>query len=112
MPATGGDRGGTPMRCPLVVLFCVLALLPLAAQQPQQPTFRAGVDVVAVDVQVADSPGPPVVTPGAGARVSPVTGAAMPPVAAASPGSVPSSAPPQAAARTVDEALARVAHYL
>jgi len=47
-------------RAPIVPL-CVLALLPVVAQQQQQqPTFRAGVDVVAVDVHVVDGAGRPV----------------------------------------------------
>jgi VWFA-related protein len=53
----------TPMRCALAIPICVLALLPVVAQQPQQPqqpTFRAGVDVVAVDVHVVDGAGRPV----------------------------------------------------
>ena len=49
------------MRRVLAVPICVLALLPVAAQQPrQQPTFRAGVDVVSVDVHVVDGAGRPV----------------------------------------------------
>jgi hypothetical protein len=49
------------MRRMLAVPFCVLALIPVVAWQPQQqPTFRAGVDVVAVDVHVVDGAGRPV----------------------------------------------------
>jgi VWFA-related protein len=49
------------MRRALAVLVCVLALVPVTAeQQPQPPTFRAGVDVVAVDVHVVDGAGRPV----------------------------------------------------
>ena len=51
------------MRRARAALTCALALLPVAArqqQQPPQPTFRAGVDVVAVDVHVVDGTGRPV----------------------------------------------------
>jgi VWFA-related protein len=50
------------MRRALAAPVCLLALLPVIAQQPQpqQPVFRAGVDVVAVDVHVVDSAGRPV----------------------------------------------------
>ncbi len=49
------------MRRALAVPLCVLALIPVVAEQrQQQPTFRAGVDVVAVDVHVVDGAGRPV----------------------------------------------------
>lgn len=41
------------------LLTCALCLLPGALPGAQQPTFRAGVDVVAVDVQVIGGDGRP-----------------------------------------------------
>ena len=48
------------MRRALIVSICVLGLLPVIAQQPPPPIYRAGVDVVAVDVHVVDRGGRPV----------------------------------------------------
>jgi len=53
------------MRLALAVPLCIVAALPVVAQQPaQQPTaqttFRTSVEVVAVDVHVVDSSGRPV----------------------------------------------------
>jgi VWFA-related protein len=47
-------------RLPVVVSCIAAALCVLDAQAPQQPTFRTGIDVVAVDVRVVDGKGRPV----------------------------------------------------
>jgi VWFA-related protein len=40
--------------------LCLVAAAPFAQQAPQQPTFRSGIDVIAVDVQAVDNDGNPI----------------------------------------------------
>src|SRR5262245_53877616 len=60
------DSGWTSPRAWLVAAACLAMAVPQStpAQTPQQPTFRATVDMVAVDVQVVDRNGTPLSTLG------------------------------------------------
>ena len=110
------------MRRVLAALICVLALLPVTAQEPeprQQPTFRAGVDVVAVDVHVVDGAVPPAAAPTpsvppAGAPPQPAQPAAAHVARPAEP--APSEAPAPVRyttpAANVDELMPRVTSYI
>lgn len=44
----------------LLLAPCALLFAPLFGSPPQQPAFRAGVDMVAVDVHAVDDKGRPV----------------------------------------------------
>ena len=46
-------------------VLCIVALLPIATPRAQQPAFKSGVDLVAVDVQVVDDKSTPVTGLGA-----------------------------------------------